>query len=167
MEQGKDDFTKVIDELENDYSNRMDDITRKMNESIAELNQAEEAWTVGQNTISAKMRADSSEPSDSFWISPAAKSQEMQTRVQELTDQMAELDEAHQKSMEAARANLERQMGLFEDLDKSADISINDMIESLKKQEEATNSYAENIQKAMGTPPPALPSVARFPPGRR
>ena len=149
----------------NELSTERAEIESRLKDARLALNEAEAAGTGNtrelQNTINEltaaqeeneRQTAALEEASSAYGeaqAQAAAKSQEMQTRVQELTDQMAELDEAHQKSMEAARANLERQMGLFEDLDKSADISINDMIESLKKQEEATNSYAENIQKAM------------------
>lgn len=118
--------------------------TRELQNTIKELTAAQE-----ENERQTAALEEASSAYGEAQAQAAAKSQEMQTRVQELTDQMAALDEAHQKSMEAARANLERQMGLFEDLDASVDVSINDMIESLKKQEEATNSYADNIRKAM------------------
>ena len=149
----------------NELSTERAEIESRLKDARLALNEAEAAGTGNtrelQNTINdltaaqeenERQTAALEEASSAYGeaqAQAAAKSKDAQARVQELTDQMAQLDEAHQKSMEAARANLERQMGLFEDLDKSANISINDMIESLKKQEEATNSYAENIQKAM------------------
>lgn len=118
--------------------------TLELQNAIKELTAAQEENEQQTAALEEASRAYGEEQAQA-----AAKSREMEQRIQDLNAQMAELDEAHQKNMEAARANLERQMGLFEDLKKSADISINDMIESLNKQEEATNSYAENIQKAM------------------
>ncbi len=118
--------------------------TRELKNAIKELTEAQEE--------NERQTAELEEAASAYGeeqAKAAAKSREMQTRVQELTDQMAALDEAHQKSMEAARANLERQMGLFEDLDKSANISIDDMIKSLQQQEKDLESYADNIQKAM------------------
>lgn len=118
--------------------------TLELQNAIKELTAAQEENEQQTAALEEASRAYGEEQAQA-----AAKSREMEQRIQDLNAQMAELDEAHQKNMEAARANLERQMGLFEDLKKSADISINDLIESLNKQEEATNSYAENIQKAM------------------
>ena len=118
--------------------------TLELQNAIKELTAAQEENEQQTAALKEASRAYGEEQAQA-----AAKSREMEQRIQDLNAQMAELDEAHQKNMEAARANLERQMGLFEDLKKSADISINEMIESLNKQEEATNSYAENIQKAM------------------
>ena len=118
--------------------------TRELQNTIKELTAAQEENERQTAALEEASRAYGEEQAQA-----AAKSREMEERIQDLNTQMAELDEAHQKSMEAARANLERQMGLFKDLDTSAKVSINDMIESLKRQAEYMDSYAANIQKAM------------------
>lgn len=149
----------------NELSTERAEIESRLKDARLALNEAEAAGTGNtrelQNTINEltaaqeeneRQTAALEEASSAYGeaqAQAAAKSQEMQARVQELTDQMADLEESYQKSMEAAKSSLESQMGLFADLDASVDVSINDMIESLKRQTEYMDSYASNIQKAM------------------
>ena len=118
--------------------------TRELQNTIKELTEAQEENEQQTAELEEASRAYGEEQAKA-----AAKSQELQTRVQELTDRMADLEESYQKSMEAAKSSLESQMGLFADLDASVAVSIDDMIESLKRQAEYMDSYAANIQKAM------------------
>ena len=118
--------------------------TRELQNTINELTAAQE-----ENERQTAALEEASSAYGEAQAQAAAKSQEAQTRIQQLTDQMADLEASYQKSMEAAKSSLESQMGLFADLDASVDVSINDMIESLKRQAEYMDSYASNIQKAM------------------
>ena len=40
VEQGKEDFSRTIAELEEDFSKKMDDVNRELNDTIAELDQS-------------------------------------------------------------------------------------------------------------------------------
>lgn len=51
VEQGKEDFSRTIAELEEDFSKKMDDVNRELNNTIAELDQHEAAWNAGKNNI--------------------------------------------------------------------------------------------------------------------
>lgn len=51
VEQGKEDFSRTIAELEEDFSKKMDDVNRELNDTIAELDQHEAAWNAGKNNI--------------------------------------------------------------------------------------------------------------------
>ena len=149
----------------NELSTERAEIESRLKDARLALNEAEAAGTGNtrelQNTINEltaaqeeneRQTAALEEASSAYGeaqAQAAAKSQEAQTRIQQLTDQMADLEASYQKSMEAAKSSLESQMGLFADLDASVDVSINDMIESLKRQAEYMDSYASNIQKAM------------------
>ena len=73
----------------------------------------------------------------------------MTARVDELTAQMQSLDEAYQKSYDAAVESIESQLGLFNELDGSAKTSIDSLINTLKGQVAYMDEYAANIQKAM------------------
>ncbi len=141
------------------------EITLRLREAQLALHDAETAGSQNtrelENTIKELTAAleeneeQSTALKDAVWeygeeqAQAAAKAREMEARTQELNERMAELQQSYQESMEAARASLESQMGLFKDLDTSVNVSINDMIESLKRQTEYMDSYAANIQKAM------------------
>lgn len=77
------------------------------------------------------------------------KTETMTAKIEELEAQLADLEEAYLESWAAARESIEGQVGLFSDLDISANTSINDMIDSMKGQVEYMETYAANIQKAM------------------
>lgn len=77
------------------------------------------------------------------------KTETMTAKIEELEAQLAELEKAYLESWEAARESIENQVGLFSDLEVSANTSINDMINSMKGQVEYMETYAANIQKAM------------------
>ena len=51
VEQGKEDFSRTIAELEEDFSKKMDDVNRELNDTIAELDQHEAARNAGKNNI--------------------------------------------------------------------------------------------------------------------
>ena len=51
VEQGKEDFSRTIAELEEDFSKKMDDVNQELNNTIAELDQHEAAWNAGKNNI--------------------------------------------------------------------------------------------------------------------
>lgn len=118
--------------------------TRELQNTIQELTAAQEENQRQTEELEEASRAYGEEQAQA-----AARAREMEERTQELTTRMSELQEEYAKSLEAARQSIESQMGLFADLDTSANVSINDMIESLKRQAEYMDEYAANIQKAM------------------
>lgn len=79
----------------------------------------------------------------------AAKTAEMTSTVEGLISEMEGLQEAYEKSYNAAMESIDGQLGLFNELDGSAKTSIDNLIETLQGQVSYMETYAANIQKAM------------------
>lgn len=84
------------------------------------------------------------------WQAKSAQAtQEMQSTVSGLISEMEALQTAYEDSHAKAVESIEGQLGLFNELDGSAKISIDNLIETLKGQVSYMETYAANIQKAM------------------
>ncbi len=118
--------------------------TRELKNNINELTAAQEENATQIAALEEASRAYGEEQAKA-----AARTQASETRIQELGDEVLRLEEAYHKSLEAANESISRQMELFSDLDTTSSVSIENMIESLKKQGEYMDTYADNIQKAM------------------
>lgn len=70
-------------------------------------------------------------------------------QVEALRGQMAELQQSYAEAKAAALDSLDRQMGLFEELDGKAKTSVDNLIKTLSGQVEYMEDYAGNLQKAM------------------
>ena len=79
----------------------------------------------------------------------AAKTAEMTSTVEGLISEMEGLQEAYEKSYNAAMESIDGQLGLFNELDGSAKTSIDNLIGTLQGQVSYMETYAANIQKAM------------------
>ena len=79
----------------------------------------------------------------------AAATNEMTSRVKTLTEEMEALEGAYVDAWDAAYDSIDKQLGLFKELDGTAQRSIDDLIKTLSGQVDYMNTYAENIQKAM------------------
>ena len=79
----------------------------------------------------------------------AAKTAEMTSAVEGLISEMEGLQEAYEKSYNAAMESIDGQLGLFNELDGSAKTSVDNLIETLQGQVSYMETYAANIQKAM------------------
>ena len=79
----------------------------------------------------------------------AAKTAEMTSAVEGLISEMEGLQEAYEKSYNAAMESIDGQLGLFNELDGSAKTSIDNLIGTLQGQVSYMETYAANIQKAM------------------
>lgn len=60
-----------------------------------------------------------------------------------------ELRAAYDEARESARESIDKQIGLFEEVEIKGEESIEDLMKSLQSQEEYMNTYAENIYSAM------------------
>lgn len=74
---------------------------------------------------------------------------EMAAAVEVLRDQMAALQQSYVEAKEKAVESLERQMGLFNEMDGKAKTSVEELIKTLSDQAQYMDDYAANIQKAM------------------
>ncbi len=70
-------------------------------------------------------------------------------QVEALRGQMAELQQSYAEAKAAALDSLDRQMGLFEEMDGKAKTSVDNLIKTLSGQVEYMEDYAGNLQKAM------------------
>jgi len=74
---------------------------------------------------------------------------EMESRVNSLVNEITELQAAYDGAYRSAYDSIDRQLGLFGELDGTAKKSISSLISTLDGQIEYMNTYADNIQKAM------------------
>lgn len=74
---------------------------------------------------------------------------ECQANIEIIEAHMEELQLAYEESYGAALENINKQIGLFDEMDGKATESIKDLIRSLESQTEYMNEYAANITKAM------------------
>lgn len=79
----------------------------------------------------------------------AQKTQEMTSCVEGLISEMEGLQAAYEKTYDKAMESIEKQLGLFNELDGSSKTSINNLIDTLKGQVAYMETYAKNIQRAM------------------
>lgn len=70
-------------------------------------------------------------------------------QVEQLRGQMAELQQSYAEAKAAALDSLERQMGLFEEMDGKAKTSVDELIKTLSGQVEYMEDYADNLQAAL------------------
>lgn len=70
-------------------------------------------------------------------------------QVEQLRERMAELQQSYAQAKAAALDSLERQMGLFEELDGKAKTSVDELIKTLSGQVEYMEDYADNLQAAL------------------
>ena len=75
--------------------------------------------------------------------------QKMTDTVSVLIAEMKALQVSYEESYNSAMESIEGQLGLFEELDGSAQTSIGNLIDTLKGQVEYMDTYAANIQRAM------------------
>lgn len=153
------DLEKQIDDTREKLETAMstaqwDAFGNAMNDSAREADQLRinlAALTSAQDDCAAEM-AELEDATESFsrqaeeTVSPT---QEMEDRLASLSGQIKGLVDAYQESHDAAMESLNRQMGLFEKMDGTADTSINNLIDTLKGQVVYMDTYAKNIQKAM------------------
>jgi len=79
----------------------------------------------------------------------AAKAQAMTERITTLTEEVDKLHTSYEDIRKKAEDSMESQLGLFNELDGSAQTSIDSLIETLRGQVEYMRVYAENIRLAM------------------
>lgn len=118
--------------------------TRELQNNIAEL-------TIAQQENAAQI-AELEEASREYGEQQAEiaeKTQEMTSRVEDVTSKMESLQDAYEKSYNAAMESIDGQLGLFSELDGSAKTSVNNLIGTLKNQVSYMETYAANIQRAM------------------
>ena len=118
--------------------------TRELNNNINELTAA-----LDENAAEYAELEEASREYGEKQAEAAAKTQEMTSTVEGLISEMEGLQEAYEKSYNAAMESIDGQLGLFNELDGSAKTSIDNLIETLQGQVSYMETYAANIQKAM------------------
>lgn len=117
---------------------------RELQNNIAELTAAQE-----ENAAQITELENASREYGEKQAEAAQKTQEMTSRVESLVSEMEELQAAYEKTYDEAMESIEKQLGLFKELDGSAKTSINNLIDTLKGQVAYMETYAKNIQRAM------------------
>lgn len=113
--------------------NNIDELTAAQEENAAQIAELEEASReYGERQAEA-----------------AAKTEAMTSTVEGLISEMTALQASYEESYNSAMESIEGQLGLFEELDGSAQTSIGNLIDTLKGQVEYMDTYAANIQRAM------------------
>ena len=113
--------------------NNIDELTAAQEENAAQIAELEEASReYGEKQAEA-----------------AAKTEAMTETVEGLISEMTALQTSYEESYNSAMESIEGQLGLFEELDGSAQTSIGNLIDTLKGQVEYMDTYAANIQRAM------------------
>lgn len=79
----------------------------------------------------------------------SAATADMTSKVDTLVAEMTSLEQAYMNAHAKALESIDGQLGLFQELDGTAQTSIGDLIETLSGQCSYMDTYAANIQKAM------------------
>lgn len=118
--------------------------TRTLQNNIDELTAAQE-----ENAAQIAELEEESREYGEKQAEAAAKTEAMTETVEGLISEMTALQTSYEESYNSAMESIEGQLGLFEELDGSAQTSIGNLIDTLKGQVEYMDTYAANIQRAM------------------
>lgn len=77
------------------------------------------------------------------------KQEELDARIQELQATLDSLEAEYAEAKEAARASIDSQIGLFDELSKEAKMTTEEIVANWLDQQAAFDNYAANLQKAV------------------
>lgn len=106
------------------------------------------AGAVGELTDATQDLADASSAAADAEAARVAQEEANIAQIDEHKAKLEELNAAWQEEWEQIRANVETQIGLFQDMDVQVDTSVGKMVDSLKSQSDYMATYAANLQKA-------------------
>lgn len=129
-------WTSDIDE----YKKSLEELQAAYDENQQTLADIKSEWTgVAQAVEDAQNQTVSYEEAVSAAVSMATSS--AQSALDELTA-------AYDKAYESARTSIEGQIGLFDTMKTSSELSISDMEKAMQSQTDYLNLYSENLKKA-------------------
>ena len=130
-----------------DYNNALNEgstAVDTLSSSVRELTAAQEANAAEIAALEAETEAYAQQQAEA-----ERQTQTMTATVEGLIAEMQELQASYEESYTKAYDSMTAQLGLFQELDGTANTSIDNLIKTLKGQVEYMDTYAENIQKAM------------------
>ncbi len=141
VEQGKEDFSQTVAEMETDFKNKMGELVTDLNEAMNEMNMADAAYAIGVNNMLGLISG-------------------TESQRQELVDAYADaakaaMEAVRRETQQASPSKKFRQIGSYD---------IQGMIQGVESQRAALEaSYAEAAQAALHSMERHLPSVLREP----
>lgn len=120
-----------------DTLNRQSEALDAANSTVAEFDQELERLAETEGVLSGALE------------DGAASADVMTAHVEGLVSGLEELGAAYDESYNSAMDSMEKQLGLFKELDGSAKTSIDNLIATLEGQVSYMETYADNIQRAM------------------
>lgn len=126
---------------------QLGDSRREQNDYTAAVDQGNESLAAARDEISSmeddlkSMGVTMGETGEQLSDSSAQAAGAVDENFQRIQERYAAL-------LESARASAESQIGLFQKLSDSCDMTVRDMIDALKSQYEAYNNYSDNLIKA-------------------
>jgi len=137
--------------LATDAVNRLEDAQSSLDNQVTALQNSTQAYTrrLAEQRLAEQQAAAAAEQQAAAQAATQAQYEQTESRIMSLTDRIGSLQLAYDESYNAAYSSIDRQLGLFRELDGTAQTSIGNLIGSLESQIEYMNTYAENIQRAM------------------
>ena len=141
VEQGKEDFSRTVAEMETDFKNKMGELVTDLNDAMNEMNMADAAYAIGVNNMLGLISG-------------------TESQRQELVDAYADaakaaMEAVRRETQQASPSKKFRQIGSYD---------IQGMIQGVESQRAALEaSYAEAAQAALHSMERHLPSVLREP----